>query len=554
MHTNETSASDELARLTRQLHREQRARAEAERLLEEKSSQLFDVNQRLGAEASHARSLLAAIETASDGIGITDADGVYLYLNNAHASMFGYDAEELLGRSWSVLYGPKELQRFEEKIMPIFGRNGYWRGETTGLSKNGGYVLQEVVLTGLPGGGLICATRDITKRRATQIEARDLERRLQQAEQEAALFTLGNAVAHDFNNLIGAISGYAMLIQNEVDEESASHNYAERIGQAADQAAGVIRSLERERSDDTETLEVVDLAGLVRTGVSIAEAIRPPAVSMEIDIPEAASVYTNEVGLSRSLLNITKNAFEAMGVQGELRLRVAETASQPFETPTGYLSLGEPSVDYDWVVEISDTGTGIRQEKMESIFDPFFSTKTGLKGSGLGLLSLMVLVDSQTAFVEVISRLDYGTLFRVSFKPRSSEPASPPVEEVTLQPVAGGERPHILVVEDEVMMGEVIASTLQHLGYSCELRHDPPTALALIEDETYHVDLLLTDLTMPKIMGDELANRAKKLRPNLPIIIYSGQAGFIKPDKKYAAILRKPIATDEIDQAIKAAL
>ena len=247
-------------------HRERRAREEAERLLEEKSSMLFDVNQKLEAEAQHARLLVTAIESASDGVAITDAEGRFTFMNKSHAVMFGFTLEELLGEPWSLLYDPTEMRRFERQIMPKFEQFGFWRGETIGRGKNGERVLQEVVLTGLPAGGLICATRDIALRRRAQIRAREMEQRLQKAEQEAALSTLGNAVAHDFNNLIGAISGYAMLIQSEVAADSQAASFSERIGQAADQAAGVIRSLEVERSNDTQTLDDVDLAALGQTG------------------------------------------------------------------------------------------------------------------------------------------------------------------------------------------------------------------------------------------------------------------------------------------------
>ena len=555
MATSKSLHNDDLVRLERKLNRERRAREEAERLLEEKSSLLFDVNQKLEAEAKRARSLVAAIQSASDGIAITDAQGLFVFMNKAHAEMFGYEVEELLGQVWSVLYSAKELKRFDKQIMPDFGRDGFWHGETTGFAKSGAYVFQDIALTALPDGGLICATRDITKRRANQIRARELEQRLQKAEQEAALFTVGNAVAHDFNNLIGAISGYSVLIQNGVDAHSDAYKYATRISQAADQAAGVIRSLEVERSNDTDSLDEVDLAALVQTGVSIAEAIRPPGIAIEVDIPETAIVRTNEVTLSRSLLNISKNAFEAMGSEGELQIRITQEPSTAFDQQTAYLSLGEAAESYEWIVEISDTGPGIRQEKLDNIFDPFFTTKATLKGSGLGLLSLAALVESDTAFVEVISRLDYGTQFRVSFKSQPTEHALPDIDQDIRQAVPQkDERPHILIVEDEAMMGEVIASTLQNLGYTCELRHDPRKALTLLQDESYHVDLLLTDLTMPHIKGDELTDRIKGFRGDLPIIIYSGQAGFIKPDPKYTAILRKPIAANDLDEAIKAAL
>lgn len=544
----------EIARLTRKLNREVRARVEAERLLEEKSSLLYDTNQRLESEARRAQSLTAAIESATDGVAITDENGLYVFMNQAHASMFGYDVQDMIGQSWTILYEQGELNRFERQIMPGLGATGFWRGETTGKSKTGDYVLQDIALTALANGGLICATRDITARRLAQMSAREMEERLRVAEQEAALFTLGNAVAHDFNNLLGAISGYAMLITKIIPEDNTAHGYAERIGTAAEQAAGVIRSLEVERSNDIETLHELDIKGLFETGLAIAEAIRPPGVLLNIDMPSEAIVLANEVSLSRSLLNVVKNAFEAMGDEGELTINISKEPSLPLVHETSYLAMGEPHSEYDWIVEIKDTGGGIRQDKLERIFDPYYSANTTRKGSGLGLQSLVSLVDSGTAFVEVISQFGHGTIFRLSFPAPGSEVVSklPPVPVKTDANDHSGT--HILVVEDEAMMGEVILETLLHLGYACDLRHDPRQGLELIEDANYRADIVIADMTMPHMSGDQLSERIKQARPDLPIIILSGQGRFIKPDKKYAAILNKPIVADELDRAIKTVL
>lgn len=553
MTAQQKDQTDEVARLTRKLNRESRARIEAERLLEEKSSQLYDANQKLEIEARRAQSLTAAIESATDGVAITDKDGNYVFMNRSHAEMFGYDAAELLGESWETLYEEAEMKRFQKQVFPRLSASGYWRGETTGISKQGKYVLQDIALTALADGGLICATRDITNRRLAQIQARELEQRLVKAEQEAALFTLGNAVAHDFNNLLGAISGYAMLISKTVPEDSAAYGYAERIGVATDQAVGVIRSLEVERSNNTESLAGLDIVSLFETGVSIAQAIRPPGVTILVEAPDQAIVLANEVLLSRSLLNIVKNAFEIMGAEGELSIRIAKSASDGFANQTGYLSLGEPRDAYDWVVEIRDTGCGIRQEKLERIFDPFYSANSQRQGTGLGLQSLAGLAESGAAFVEVLTQFEYGTLFRLNF-------AAPPQLEqkvLSLNQVDSDQtdaKARILIVEDEVMMGEVILKTLQHLGYVCDLCHDPREGLKLLEDPTYEVDLVLSDMTMPHISGDQLVQKIRTLRPETPVIILSGQARYIKPSNKYAAILNKPVSADELDQAIKAVL
>lgn len=552
--TDNTINPQDIARLERQLQRERRAREEAERLLEVKSAELFDAHEKLLAEAKFTRSLALAVESASDGIAITDETGLFTYMNAAHALMFGYEVGELIGQPWSYLYGSAELERFEQHIMPQFARDGEWRGEATAHAKDGMPVVQDVVLSAIPSGGLICATRDITARKTAQIKAKEMELRLHRAEQEAALFTLGNAVAHDFNNLIAAISGYAMLIQAELSPEQEAHKRAGRIAEAADQAAGVIRSLEVERSNDTTSLDDVDLNGLIKTGVAIAEAIRPPGVRLNTQLPERATVHANEVLLSRCLLNITKNAFDAMGDSGALTIRIADEPRRTFGGKGEAVTLGDPAERYDCVLEISDTGPGIHPQKLAQIFDPFFTTKTKLKGSGLGLLSLASLAESGAAFIEVTSRLGHGTQFRLNFKAPMQSAAVKGADPVDKLLGRMTDAPHILVVEDEAMMADVLVSTLTNLGYIVEMRHDPRKALAYLAATDTRVDLLISDLTMPHMMGDALAKRAHDLRPDMPILIYSGQAGYVPVQPYYTAVLRKPVAPDNLKAVIQAAL
>ena len=204
----------ESERLRRRLEREKRAREEAERLLEAKSGELFDAAEQLRVQTTRARALAAAIEAASDGIALTDEAGVFTYMNAAHANMFGYTADELIGQPWAKLYTPAVTAMIEKDIMPGVFSSGGWRGELEGRARSGTSVAQEVVLSLRADGGLVCATRDISKRLARERETSELEARLLKAERQAALFTMGNAMAHDFNNLIAAISGYAILLKS----------------------------------------------------------------------------------------------------------------------------------------------------------------------------------------------------------------------------------------------------------------------------------------------------------------------------------------------------
>jgi PAS domain S-box-containing protein len=552
--TMKNEYSERIALLERKLDRESRARAEAEQLLESKASELNAHARHLMTEVNRTHLLSAAMESATDGIALADQDGLFTFMNKAHASMFGYAVDELIGQAWSVLYEQDEIERIGNDVMPKVFQDLSWRGEATGKTRSGQTILQEIVLTAMPDGSLICSTRDITARRLAQVAARKTEFKLQQAERQAALFALGNAVAHDFNNLIAAISGYATLIEQDVLAGSDNSIRAQRIQQAANQASAVVRSLEIDRQDDTTTMAEIDLVSLVKTGLSIAEAIRPPGIKIQVDLPEKAIAHANELALSRGLLNVAKNAFDAMGESGTLAIRLSRIPRAMFAEPAVYKRIGKPAHEYQWVFEISDTGSGIGIEKLDKIFDPFFSTKPSLKGSGLGLMSLTGLVETGSAFVEVSSVPGRGTQFRISLHRRAiiageSSSIANRVSHATL-----GEMPHILVVEDDPMMGDVLKATLSSFGFRPHWIENPTTALSYIANLDHEIDLLLTDQTMPGMRGSELTQLAKHLRPDLPVIIYSGQAKYIKPNPAYFAILRKPIAASELEACIGAAL
>jgi CheY-like chemotaxis protein len=378
--------------------------------------------------------------------------------------------------------------------------------------------------------------------------------KLHQAERQAALYVLGNAVAHDFNNLIAAISGYATLIEKDVLPGSDNSTWAQRIQQAANQASAVVRSLEIDRRDDTTTMAEVDLVDLVKTGLSIAEVIRPPGIKIQVDLPEIAIAHANELAISRGMLNIAKNAFDAMGESGTLRVRLSRLPQEMFAEPVVYKCIGKPAHEYQWVIEISDTGYGISIEQVDKIFEPFFSTKPFLKGSGLGLISLIGLVETESAFVEVSSILGRGTQFRISLHLRAITPGQRSSIANRVSDATLGETPHILIVEDDPMMGDVLQATLSSFGFRPHWIDNPKTALSYIANSDHKIALLLTDQTMPGMKGSELTQLAKHLRPDLPVIIYSGQAKYITPDPAYFAILRKPIAASELETCISAAL
>lgn len=552
---NEVTTADlarAVDRLGRRLSRERRARIHAEELLEAKSAELFDASERLKAESVRAHALASAIETATDGLAITDADGVFTYMNTAHAEMFDYLDSELIGESWWILYTPAMAEFISRTAMPVLAAKGSWRGEVEGVSKSGETISQEVVLTARGDGGLICSTRDIGDRLRREREGRELEARLLKAEREAALFTVGNAVAHDFNNLIAAISGYALLLQGDLSEDSEAFQRAGHILEAANQASAVVRSLEVERINNVQSLDELDLVKLLRTGLAISDAIRPRGIKLDIDLPDIAVVSCNEVLLTRALINIAKNAFDAMVDEGAFAVRLGKTRTHTFQSQSHIHSIGDLNCQFTYVLELVDNGPGISSDKLEQVFNPFTTTKGALRGSGLGLLSLKALADSRSVVVEVETCPGEGTCFRLLFADTSVKPCGDGEAQSRPAPAVG--RTRVLVVDDNVSVGQMLAETLERQGMISVWQGNPNRALQMIVESPGSIDVVLTDLTMPQLSGEELARRIRDVRNDLPVILYSGQGRYVPSDPIYADILTKPISPERLGTAIASAV
>jgi len=388
--------------LQRKLAREIKAREEAERLLEEKSAELYKVAER-------SQVLVTAIESSADGIALTNKEGRFTYMNATHSLMFGHETAELLGKPWSMLYKEDELKRFETDIIPQFTEDGQWQGDTVGLHKNGSAVYQNVTLTGLDDGGLICATRDVTSKRRRDFIVRDMEVRVQEAERAATVVTLGRTIAHDLNNLLAAISGYSMILQSDLQGNKPALERAERIERAAQQAVDVVQSLEGRASDAPLVTQNIMLSKLINTTVQIAKGIRPKRVTIGLALEEGLSINSNSILLSRCLLNILKNAMEAMPSGGTIQINTTSNAIMPKTENEGCLSLGYPIGRCQAKIVITDTGTGMSADVLHKIFDPFFSTKEKDIGRGLGLQSLKTLAEEGLAYIRIKSVVNEGT-------------------------------------------------------------------------------------------------------------------------------------------------
>ncbi len=536
----ETKTDAEFARLQRKLEREREARLAAEELLESKSAELFETFQRFRLEASRSQALTDAAEAAADGIALTDPQGIFTYMNLSHARLFGYEPHELIGKPWSVLYTEEMAAELGEVAIPVVFGEGSWRGDVKGLAKNGDPVEQEVALTARPRGeGLICITRDARERLAREARMRELERKMRTSEKSIALYVLSNTVAHDLGNLVAIIEGNATVLEATLPDGQTKERIR-KICTATGAAREVLRSLET--GVDAEMIErrPVDLSTFLTTTLGLLEAIKPRGVAIEAELPRSAPAQVNEMLLSRSVLNIIKNAFEAMGDHGTLKVRLK--AGAPGGNPS--LRLGPVVGDPEWQIEIEDDGPGFPSEDLERFFTPFASTKKRTRFSGLGLLSVNALAESRGATVEIDTSPGRGTLFRILI-PRTAPVPARSATRTRLEASV----PRVLIVEDEAEIGEALRARLEAEGYSASFLSDPVLARQVLSAGS-GFDLVITDLNMPKLAGDALAREVRETRPDLPFMLISSQAGFLTATDLFVSILSKPINYEELLGAV----
>jgi len=373
--------------------------------------------------------------------------------------------------------------------------------------------------------------------------SQELAANVQTAERDAMIASLGQSIAHDLNNLITAISGYAMLLQNDIDKDTESFQRAGHIGQAAAQAAAVVGSLDQITEHSYKSTSI-NLSQLVETNIQIAEGLRPDGVRFHVKIEPDLKITNHEIAVSRSLINILKNAFEAISNKGQVSVRTAKLIKLDTHRYAHQITFGEPSDTYGAVIEITDDGVGMNMLTLESAFNRSFSTKDAVGLHGLGLQSVKTLTDHDLAFVTVESEPHKGTKFCLYLKP----PAQVEKDVETLSPIKKSSGA-IFIIDDDPLVGDMLQATLTHMGHEALWYEFPLQALKDIHDNP--PALIITDFNMPEMNGREFAEQAHDIRPTVPIIVYSGQAASVPKNPLYSAILKKPITVDKLQNVIE---
>ena len=481
--------------------------------------QARDVAER--SEAEHMRALLAAIvQSSNDAIVSKRLDGTITSWNAAAERLFGYTAEEAVGRSITMIIPSGRLNEETDFLARIAAGGRVDHYETVRRRKDGQDVFVSLSVAPIldASGQVIGASktaRDLTAQRAAAEMLRRTEEQLRQAQKMEAVGRLAGGIAHDFNNLLSVILSYSHLLLVDAACDPMRDDLDE-IRKAAVRAGELTRQLlvfSRQQVVQPRVLDLNDvLAGMDRMlrrilGEDVELAFVPGSRLFQI-LADASNV-------EQVLMNLAVNARDAMPTGGKLTI---ETRNVDLDATYASAHLGSKPGPHV-MLAVTDTGAGMDAATQGRIFEPFFTTKAAGKGTGLGLSTVFGIAQQSGGSVWVYSELGKGTTFKVYF-PRAEGALDAPRTSHGPETTSGSET--ILLVEDQEQVRAVAAGILRRSGYEVIVARDVADALALCDARAGAVDLLLTDVVMPQMSGAELARRLTGARPALKVLCMSG--------------------------------
>jgi PAS domain S-box-containing protein len=509
---------------------------------------LRDISDRQVAERG-LRELAALVEWSDDAIVAENFDSVITSWNAAAEKMYGYSSSEVIGKSAEIIAPPEKLQEVASNVARARSGEAF-RLETQRMAKDG--RLMNVALTVSPIKdneghvvGISTIARDITDRKK-------LEDQLRQSQKMEAIGRLAGGIAHDFNNLLSIIVGYTYVLQSSLPEGDTLRGSADQVMHAAEKASALTRQLlafSRRQVLQPEVISLNDVIGGI-------EKMLPRLIGEDIDLrtvksPSLKRVKADPSQIEQVIMNLVVNSRDAMPEGGKLTIETTDVYFGPDEAAHH----GVRSGNYV-LLAVTDSGMGMDAQTRAHIFEPFFTTKEPGRGTGLGLATVYGIVSQSNGYIWVYSELGKGTTFKIYF-PATTETGEP--SRISQHPqlsLTGSET--VLLVEDEVDLRELIDQVLTRQGYKVTTAGTGEDALTAVRNHVGHIDLLLTDVVMPQMGGQQLAEQLRPGHPEMSIIFMSGytnnalmHAGSLEPG---TAFLQKPFTPDVLLRKVREVL
>jgi PAS domain S-box-containing protein len=511
-----------------------------------------DISERKHAEEALRESeekYRTVLEANPDPVVVYDIEGKVTYFNPAFTRVFGWTLAERLGNKMDIFVPAEAWREAKMMIEKVLAGERFSSIETLRYNKKGETIPVSVSgaiykdKNGHPIGSVI-NLRDISHQKK-------LETQLKQAQKMEAIGTLAGGIAHDFNNILSSVIGYTELALDNEKRGSFQYNNLQEVLSAGNRAKDLVKQILTFSRQADQKQKPIQVKPLVKEALRMLRASIPSTVEIEQYVQSDALVMGDPTQIHQILMNLCTNAAHAMEDKGGLLT----------------VSLLDAELDSDFIsrhpdlkpgphikLTVTDTGHGISPDVMGKIFDPFFTTKEKGKGTGLGLSVVHGIVLSHGGDIYLYSEPGKGSTFEVCL----------PVIESRFKPKERAERPiptgneRILYIDDEPVITNLGKRILESLGYGVVARNSSIEALELFKEKKGHFDIVITDMTMPHMTGEKLAEKLMQIRPDIPVILCTGFSFMIDEQKALnmgiRAFISKPMLKQEIAETIRKVL
>ena len=509
-------------------------------------------NLRLLEQAREAESRYRDLyDHAPDGYHFANPEGLILEMNQTELDWLGYSRDEVVGRlRYDDLIAPEDRAKLPD-LRAAAAREGVLSEVQLQVVRKDGAVfpvrINKRAVYDAAGnyGGSRASVRDISREK-------ELERQFIQAQKMEAVGTLAGGVAHDFNNQLTGIIGYAELALPELEPGSRAHQFVATIPEQGRRAATLIAQLLAFSRQTVLERQPFDLNLLLKETAQLLRRALPETITLYVTpAPQPAIVNADLSQVQQVVMNLCTNARDAMPHGGELTLTVSEARLDedyvrlhPYVEPGAYICLS-----------VRDTGTGIPPELLDRIFEPFVTTKETGKGTGLGLAMAYGTVKQHGGSINVYSEVGQGTEFKVYLPAHALAPVA---EEAAEEEMPRGQGETVLLVEDQEAVRRVGQEMLESQGYTCLTATNGVEALEVYRAHGAEIALVITDMVMPQMGGRELHAALRELNPEVKALLISGYSLDAEVEelrsKGLAGFVAKPLGLPELARAVRAAL
>jgi PAS domain S-box-containing protein len=491
-------------------------------------------------------------ENAGDAIFVLDFKGRILDANRIACERLGYSRKELLNLNWSDIEATEQNEP-SKNLLEKLRKEDHLIFETAHKRFDGKLVpieMSSCIIEYDHEPTVLTIARDISERKESEKEKALLQAQLKQAQKMEAIGTLAGGIAHDFNNILTPISGYTELALRKIPEDSKARNNLEQVLTAVQRAKGLVQQILTFSRQEGQQKCALEIKSIIKEALKLLRASLPSTIEIRSYMNTGGSVIADPTQIHQVMLNLCTNAHHAMRDNGgileirldDVQLTLPESKFAPDLKPGPYVCL-----------TISDTGHGMTSDMLERIFDPYFTTKPEGEGTGMGLSVVHGIVKGHGGDITVESKPEEGSIFKVFFPKNQEKTQKKEASKCAASLPRGVER--ILIVDDEKTVTDVITQMLTELGYHVTSYNNSLAALDFFCLHPFSFDLVISDMTMPKMTGAKLIGEIHRVRPDIPVIMTTGNRKVINHEQAEALGIRvfllKPPSIEDLSRAVR---